>query len=148
LKINFKEQVKNLIFAVFWSLTSASIITPRIYFRIEYALGHGMTEPYNVPILDWPQYLILSISVLLMGVLIGDFTAFILFYIFGLIFSCLLMYLLILLPIYVGILPIEYFAFYDYAALNYIGKSFVIAPVVLFLFVGVVGVFLREMILD
>ena len=107
-----------------------------------------MTEPYNVPILDWPQYLILSISVLLMGVLIGDFTAFILFYIFGLIFSCLLMYLLILLPIYVGILPIEYFAFYDYAALNYIGKSFVIAPVVLFLFVGVVGVFLREMILD
>jgi len=148
LNINFKEHGKNLVVVLFWSLTLVSVITPRIYSRIEYALGHGMSDPYMVPILDWPQYVVLSFSTLLMGVLIGDFTAFLLFYIFGIILSSALIYVLILLPIYLNILPSVYFDYYDFAALNYITKSLIIAPIVLFLFIGVIGVFLREFILE
>ena len=147
----FKPLIKNLAIAFLWSFIATSVVAPRIFLRLEYASTHGWTEPYMLPILDWPQYVILCFSTLLMGMLIGNFAMLLEMYLVGLIFSCILTYFLICLPVYLSILPNEFFDYYarvfqEYA-LNYIAKSWMIAPFVLFLFVGVLGVFLRELVM-
>jgi len=150
LVLKFKPVIRNLAVTVMWSFIAASVVTPRIFLRLEYGSTHGWTEPFMLPILDWPQYLILCFSTFLMGMLIGNFSAFLLSYLLGVILSSMLMYFLICLPAYVGILPHEFFDFYSAIlqeyALNYVAKSWIIAPFVLFLFVGILGVFVKELV--
>jgi len=145
-----KQILRSFIITLMWSLTATSVITPRIYLRIEYALGHGGTEPYMFPILDWPQYFVLCFSTLLMGILIEDFAMFILMYFIGVLLACLFMYVLICLPIYLNILSSEYLLHdgLSEVALNYIAKSWVIAPFVAFFFVGLIGVLTGDFLME
>lgn len=145
----FKPLLKNLAATFMWSFIAASVITPRIFLRLEYGSTHGWTEPFMLPILDWPQYLLLCFSTFLMGMLVGNFGVFLLLYLLGVVLSSALMYFLICLPVYAGILPHEFSDFYvtilqEYA-LNYVAKSWIIAPFVLFMFIGVLGVFASEL---
>lgn len=75
-----------------------------------------------------------------MGMLIGDFVAFLAMYFVGIIFSSLLMYFLIILPVYFGNFTSEFLDYYSRAfqeyALNYVAKSWIIAPLVLFFVCG------------
>ena len=143
-----KRILKNILVTLMWSFIAAFIITPRIYLRIEYSLTHGGTEPYMLPILDWPQYVVLCFASFLMGLLIGDFAVFLVMYLLGVVLSCIIMYILICLPVYLNILTSEYFLYYGFsqAALNYVAKTWIITPFILFLFVGVFGVFSKEVI--
>jgi hypothetical protein len=104
------------------------------------------------PIFDWPQYGVLCLSTFLMGVLIGDFAIFLAMYLLGLLLSSVIIYFLICLPLYIGILPADLWYFYsrifEEYALNYIAKSWIIAPFVLFLFAGVAGIFVREIMIS
>ncbi|MHA1777991.1 MAG: hypothetical protein ACTSYN_00295 [Candidatus Heimdallarchaeaceae archaeon] len=149
--LKFKSVVKSLGIMFMWSLIVASVVTPRIFLRLEYASTHGWTEPYMLPILDWPQYIVLCFSTFLMGMLIGNFGMFLLVYLLGVVLSSVLMYFLICLPVYVGILPAEFFDYYSTIfreyALNYVAKSWIIAPFVLFLFIGILGVFTRDLLM-
>jgi hypothetical protein len=87
-----------------------------------------------------------------MGVLIGDFAIFLAMYLLGLLLSSVIIYFLICLPLYIGILPADLWYFYsrifEEYALNYIAKSWIIAPFVLFLFAGVAGIFVREIMIS
>lgn len=146
LPIMVRRILKKILVSLMWSFIAASIITPRIYLRIEYSLTHSGTEPYMLPILDWPQYMVLCFASFLMGFLIGDFAVFLVMYLLGVILSCIMMYVLVCLPVYLNILTSEYFLYYGFSqvALNYVAKSWIIAPFIIFLFVGVFGVFCRE----
>jgi len=148
--LRFKPAIKNLAVTFMWVSIAVSVVTPRIFSRLEYGSTHAWTEPFMQPILDWPQYLLLCFSTFLLGMLIGNFGMFLMLYLLGVIISSMLMYFLICLPVYVGVLPSEFFDFYSAIfqeyALNYVAKSWVIAPFVLFLFVGILGVFVRDLI--
>ncbi len=130
-----------------WSLVVASMVTPRICYRIEYSLEHGgSSEPFGVPYLDWPQLVLLTLATLLMGMLIADFTMFLVGYLVGLSFSSVLMYVLVNLPVYSNIITSEHPSFYAFSdlAINFIARCLLIAPVVGLLFAGVIGVFVGE----
>jgi len=148
MRFKVKPFLKRFCVALLWGIICSCIITPRIFMRIEYKLTHRGVEPYMTPILDWPQYVILSFSVLLMGILINDFLSFLLMYFLAVIVSCYLSYVMVCSPIYLNILTTEYYMYHflpNYA-LMIIAKTWVIVPLVVFLFLGIVGVFLGELI--
>ena len=146
--LKVKSPLKKLCIALLWSVICTCIITPRLFMRIEYKLTHKGVEPYMMPTIDWPQYILLSFSALLMGILIGDFPSFLILYFLAVIISCFLSYVLVCLPIYMGIITDEYYIYHllPHYALQSIARAWVIAPLVVFLFVGVLGVFLAELI--